>query len=305
MKNKIIYICMVFVMIVTFTCTNLVIAASKPRVAVGGPSSGTAEVGGTIRYTVNIYNNATSVNLNSSSVTVHNASANVSVEGSGNTSRTIVLSNIQGSVGSSVFITVAAGVATNEKGSSLATPQSTSFTIVATTPSNPPPPDNNQNNNNSGNNGNNGGGNTLPPNSGNNNKPQDKPEEKKDETAPTMEIGRLSKKSVKIGEDISFEVQYKDETEMGEITLNKNDITLYGFKADIKVSGDGNKRVVTLSNIQGNLGGLKYVKIGTKTAKDKAGNQVKEDGKTEVFKVVDNSSKNKPDDWIENPNTGR
>lgn len=303
MKNKIIYICMILVMVVTFTCGNLVIAASKPRVAVAGPSSGTVEVGGTIRYPVNIYNNATSVNLNAGSVTVHNASANVSVEGSGNTSRTIVLSNIQGSVGSSVFITVAAGVASNEKGSSLATPQSTSFTIVATTPT-PPPSDNNQNNNNGGNTGNNGGNNTLPPNTGNNNKPQDKPEEKKDETAPTMEIGSLSKKSVKIGEEISFEIQYKDETEMGEITLNKNDITLYGFKAEIKVSGDGNKRTITLSNIQGNLGGLKYIKIASKTAKDKAGNQVKEDGKTEMFKVIDNNTKNKPDDWIENPNTG-
>lgn len=303
MKNKIIYICMILVMVVTFTCGNLVIAASKPRVAVAGPSSGTVEVGGTIRYPVNIYNNATSVNLNAGSVTVHNASANVSVEGSGNTSRTIVLSNIQGSVGSSVFITVAAGVASNEKGSSLATPQSTSFTIVATTPT-PPPSDNNQNNNNGGNTGNNSGNNTLPPNTGNNNKPQDKPEEKKDETAPTMEIGSLSKKSVKIGEEISFEIQYKDETEMGEITLNKNDITLYGFKAEIKVSGDGNKRTITLSNIQGNLGGLKYIKIASKTAKDKAGNQVKEDGKTEMFKVIDNNTKNKPDDWIENPNTG-
>ncbi len=306
MKSKITYILMVLVLLVTFTCGNLVIAASKPRVAVGGPSSGTVEVGGTIRYSVNIYNNATSINLNAGSVTVHNGSANISIEGSGNTSRTIVLSNIQGSVGSSVFITVAAGVASNEKGSSLATPQSTSFTIVATTPQNPP--QNNQNNNNSGNNGGNSGNNTLPPNNGNNsnnNSPQEKPEEKKDETAPTMEVGSLSKKSVKVGEEISFEIQYKDETEMGEVTLNKNDITLYGFKADIKISGDGNKRKVTLSNIQGNLGGLKYVNIASKTAKDKSGNQVKEGGKTEMFKVIDNDTKNKPDDWIENPNTGR
>lgn len=305
MKSKITYILMVLVLLVTFTCGNLVIAASKPRVAVGGPSAGTAEVGGTIRYSVNIYNNATSVNLNAGSVTVHNASANISIEGSGNTSRTIVLSNIQGSVGSSVYITVAAGIASNEKGESLATPQSTSFTIVATTPSNPPQ----NNNNNGGNNGGNNENNTLPPNTGNNNnnnnKPQEKPEEKKDETAPTMEIENLSKKSVKVGEEISFEIQYKDDTEMGEITLNKNNITLYGFKADIKISGNGNKRTVTLSNIQGNLGGLKYIKVASKTAKDKAGNQVKESGKTEMFKVIDNDTKNKPDDWIENPNTGR
>ena len=33
--------------------------------------------------------------------------------------------------------------------------------------------------------------------------------------------------------------------------------------------------------------------------------EVKEKGKTATFKVIDNDTKNKPDDWIENPNTGR
>jgi len=130
-------------------------------------------------------------------------------------------------------------------------------------------------------------------------------DEKKDETAPTMEIGNLSETTTQIGKEISFDITYKDETEMGDITLNNNDITLYGFKADVKISGEGNTRKVTLSNIQGNLGGLKYIRIASKTAKDKAGNEVKESGKTSMFKVVNNDTKNKPDDWIENPNTGR
>ena len=132
-----------------------------------------------------------------------------------------------------------------------------------------------------------------------------KEEEKKDETAPTMEISELSDKTTQIGKEISFEISYKDETEMGEITLNNNDITLYGFKADINISGDGNSRKVTLSNIQGNLGGLKWIEIADKTAKDKAGNLVKEKGKTSTFKVVNSDTKNKSDDWIENPNTGK
>ncbi len=316
MKKKLLYICMVLVMVITFTCSNFVIAAAKPRVAVGGPSSGTCEVGGTIRYPVNIYNDPTSVNFTSGSVVVHNGSATISVEGSG-TSRTVVLSNVQGSIGASVYITINAGIASNDKGVSLATPQSSSFTIVATV--NNDKPSNPGNNNN---NGNNNGNTTLPPNNNNNNSggnnnsngnnnngntQNNEPpkEEKKDEVAPTIEIGKLSDDEIKLGEEISFEIQYKDETEMGEITLDKKDITCYGFSADIKISGEGNKRTVTLSNIQGHLGGLKYVKIAKGTAKDKAGNVVKDGGKTAMFKVIDNDTKNKPDDWVENPNTGR
>ena len=98
-----------------------------------------------------------------------------------------------------------------------------------------------------------------------------------------MEIGDFSKSSCERGEEISFEITYKD----------------------VKISGDGNKRKVTLSNISGNLGGLKYVSISGGTAADKAGNKVKDGGKTAMFKVVDQDTKNKPDDWIENPNTGR
>lgn len=312
MNKKIIYFCMVLVMVFVCTCSNFVVAASIPRLAIGAPSSGTVEVGGTIRYNVNIYNNATSVTLNASHIRLGGGvSANISVEGSGNAQRTIVLSNIQGSVGATGYISyIAGGVASNEKGGSREMNiTSSSFTIVATQNNNPAPnpqPGNDNNNNNNWNNNNN----YLPPNTNNtennNDNPNNEdPEEKKDETAPTMEIGELSEKVTQIGKEISFEISYKDETEMGEITLNNNDITLYGFKADINISGDGNSRKVTLSNIQGNLGGLKWIEIADKTAKDKAGNLVKEKGKTSTFKVVNSDTKNKSDDWIENPNTGK
>lgn len=305
MNKKLIYICMTLVMVVVCTCSNFVVAASIPRLAVGSPSSGTVEVGGTIRYTVNIYNNATNVTLKPSDIRISGVSANISVEGSGNNQRTIVLSNVQGSVGNVGYISyIAGGVATNEKGGSKEMNiTSTSFTIVATVNNEPQPPEPETP-------GNPGDG-YLPPSTENPSVEEptipeepEKPEEK-DTTPPTMEIGELSTTTTQIGKEISFKLNYKDEKEMGEITLNKNDITLYGFKADIEITGDGNTRKVTLSNIQGNLGGLKYIKIKSKTAKDKAGNEVQESGKTSMFKVVNNDTKNKPDDWIENPNTGR
>lgn len=294
--KKILYIFMILAVTITCVIPNIVIAAVIPRVAIGGPSSGTVEPGGTIRYTVNIYNKATNVTLKPSDIRISGVTANISVEGSGNEQRTIVLSNIQGSVGAVGYISyIAGGVATNEKGGSLELNlTSTSFTIVAPVNNTPAPepqqPSTPQQ--------------TLPPV----NVPEPKPEEPKEEPdteAPTIEIGALSSDSIKIGEDISFEIKYKDNKEMGEITLTNHDITLYGFKADIKITGEGNTRTVTLSNVQGHLGGLKYITVAGNTAKDKAGNVVKNGGQTSMFKVIDNDTKNKPDDWIENPNTGR
>lgn len=294
--KKLLYIFMILTITLSCVCPAELVAAVIPRLGIGSPSSGTVEVGGTIRYNVNIYN-ADNVTLKASDIRINGVTANITVEGSGTKQRTIVLSNIQGSVGSVGYISyVAGGVATNKNGGSMEMNiTSTSFTIVATVNNTPAPQPQPQQPTN-----------PLPPVV--QPTPEPKPEEPKEEpdtTAPTMEIGQYNKESIKIGEEISFEIKYNDDKEMGEITLNENDITLYGFKANIKISGEGNTRTVTLSNVQGHLGGLKYVTIAGNTAKDKAGNAVKDGGKTAMFKVIDNSIKNKPDDWIENPNTGR
>ena len=303
MKKKILSICMILVMVLVCTCSNVVIAVAKPRLGVTSPSSGTVEVGGSITYKVNIYN-ATNVTLKPSDIRIAGVSANISVSCSGVNERYITLSNIQGSVGATGYISyIAGGVATNEAGGNLEMSgnigwNSAGCTIVASyvpEPTPAPAPDNG------------GSNNYLPPsvdNGDNGNNEEQKPEEK-DETAPTMEISEFSKSSCELGDEISFEINYKDDKEMGSITLENKDITLYGFKADVKISGEGDKRKVTLSNISGNLGGLKYVSIVGGTAQDKAGNKVKDGGKTAMFKVVNSDTKNKPDDWIENPNTGK
>lgn len=309
--KKIAYVFVFALIVLTCTCCSFLVAAPVPRLAIKPPSSGTVEIGGTIRYEVVIYS-ATNVTLNPSNIRIAGVRADISVEGSGNNSRTIVLSNIQGSVGSIGYISyIAGGVATNGSEKSIEMNiTSTPFTIVATVSQEPTPqppvqepeqqpeplPPNNPQQNPEGNNNNNENPNEENP---------EEPKEEEDTTRPEIQLTELSKKRVKVGEEISFDVIYTDNKEMGDITLEKKDFTLYGFTADIKIDADGNKRRVTLSNIQGMLGGMKYVKIASKTAKDKAGNLVNGGAVTEYFKIYDNDTRNKADDWIENPNTGR
>lgn len=293
--KKVLYVLMALVLVTTFTLGNTVVAAALPRLGISTPSSGTVQVGGTISYNVMIFNNPTSVTLKASDIRIAGVNANISVSGSGNT-RTITLSNIQGSVGSVGYISyIAGGVAVNEMGGNVEmNVTSASFTVVATpapapapqpTPTYEPTP-------------------TLPPQT----TPTPEtptPAQEEDKEAPKMEVENFSSQSIQKGDSLSFKVKYSDNKEMGDITLNNNDIKLFGFTADIEITGDGSERTVTLKNIQGDLGGLKYVKIADNTAKDKAGNSVGEGKQTGMFKIVNNDTKNNPDDWIENPNTGR
>lgn len=132
MKKKLTIISLIICMMLcnVYPC---LIAAVPPRLGITSPSSGTVEVGGTIKYTVNIYN-ATDVTLEASDVKISGVSADISIEGSGNSQRIIVLSNIQGSIGSVGYISyISGGVAKNEVGESREMNiTSTSFTIVAT-----------------------------------------------------------------------------------------------------------------------------------------------------------------------------
>ena len=219
--KKILYLVMVLVLVVTFTIENSVVAISIPRLGIGSPSSGTVQVGGTITYPVNIYNDATSVTLKASDIRIAGVTADISVTGSGNSYRTIVLSNIQGSVGSVGYISyVAGGVATNERGGNREMNiTSAQFTIVATpAPAPQPQPENNNTN-------------VLPPqenNDGNNNTntQEPTPEQVEDKEAPKMIIDGYTSESVGRGESISFKVKYTDNVEMGEITLNKTSFLL-------------------------------------------------------------------------------
>lgn len=116
------------ILLITITISSMpigaVMAAVRPSVGVSAPSKTSVNKGGSVSYTI-IYTEATSINLSSSYVTLNGFSANVSVSGSGRT-RTVTLSNIQGTVGNK-SIAIKANSARNGAGGALSTPNSVSF----------------------------------------------------------------------------------------------------------------------------------------------------------------------------------
>lgn len=314
--KKIASIMLFMIVFTTIPFLNFVVAAGiTPTVSIYPPNSGVVEVGGTVSYRV-VATNATSFSISASDVGLaRGVTANISVQNVNSKEKIIVLSNIQGNVGASGYIAIKAGVAKNGGVSSKTTPASPAFTIIESqvvtptptptpelTPSPSEIPNNNNNSNNNNNNNENNNGNEQ---SGTTEEPKEEKPEEKDTESPRISIAKASPSSTKVDGEIIFSVDYTDNVGVESITLNEKDITLYGFTATIKVTGDGNARKITLTNIKGDLGGLKYIKIAKGTAIDKAGNKISDSTKSGYFKLVDDTTSSKPDDWIQNPNTGR
>lgn len=97
-----------------------------------------------------------------------------------------------------------------------------------------------------------------------------------DKTAPTMYISRpvngMGSSYINNGDTLTFEVEFSDNFELDEIFLSPDMIDLgEGLDADITVTGQGTKRKVSLSNING-VQGEHVVTVKTGAANDKAGN---------------------------------
>lgn len=317
--KKIISILIVVFLFTSLPIVNPVIAANvAPTVAIYPPSSSAVRQGGSISYRV-VAKNATSFNISRSDIGIaRGISADISIQDVNANEKIIVLNNIQGEVGADGYIAIRAGVAKNGSVGSATTPASAAFTLLQkeqpqqpqqpqkpqepqqpVQPQQPVTPPTQEPSNN---------GNTTPEETNNkennNQKPSENPE-KKDTESPTLNITKASPSSIYIDGEVSYTLEYSDNIGIESITLSEKDITLYGFTANIKISGSGNTRTVTLSKIQGDLGGVKYIKIVAATASDKAGNKIKNATRSDYFKIVNDKTKNKPDDWIENPNTGR
>lgn len=116
------------ILLITITMSSMpvtaVMAAVRPSVGVSSPSKSSVNAGDSVSYTI-IYSDADNINLSASYVVLNGFSANISISGSGNT-RTVRLSNIQGSAGKK-SISIRANSATNNVGGALATPNSVSF----------------------------------------------------------------------------------------------------------------------------------------------------------------------------------
>lgn len=151
-----------------------------------------------------------------------------------------------------------------------------------------------------------------------------------DNVAPVATISGPSASSVYAGGTVTYKITYTDNVGIKAINLNANDIRLSGFTANKNVSINGNVATITLSNIQGSIGGDKVIYVTGGTAIDNNGNlcnAVTGSAFSIVQKASNNSNNNnnnsnnnssnnqttennnkndgKPSDWVANPNTGK
>jgi|GEM_PF-2104716 len=134
-----------------------------------------------------------------------------------------------------------------------------------------------------------------------------------DSIPPVLVITGPNPNSIYAGQTVTYTAVYTDDIGIANIWLNSGSIILNGFTANIRIAVSGNNRIITLTNVQGSIGGSKTISITGGTAIDAAGNLC--NAATSLpFQIVQNTTPvdpkpqvppvNRPADWIENPNTG-
>jgi len=262
---KTISIFLLMAVVVSNLPLGTIVAGVRPSVAISSPSTRTVEEGTSVTYTVK-FSYADTVNDIRDYINLNGFTANVNVSGSGD-ARTVTLSNVQGTAGKKT-ISIDAGVASNDNGNSYETPDSTSFTLVEKVVNNNT---NNDTNNNVNNNTNNNTNNNVVVNNA-------------DKVRPSLSISSPSVKNVNVGGTVSYKVTFADNRGVSAINLTNADITLNGFTATVNISGTGNTRTITLSNVQG-AAGKKSIVIKSGVAIDAAGNASFESPVSESFTI--------------------
>lgn len=251
-------------------------------------SSKVVDEGGEIRFTVGYSNDINQITLSNNDLGLTGFTANIDIQRNGN-ERVVILSNIHNSNSNAnnKSIYISEGTALSSNGA-LANPMRTAeFSIRATTPT---------------------------------------PTPSTDDVAPVASISGPNPANVYAGGTVTYKVTYTDNVGIKAITLNANDIGLSGFTANKSVYISGNVATITLSNIQGNVGGNKFIKVTAGSAIDAQGNMCNavtggafsivqknnnnnNNGQNNNDKPQDTNNNNqnngKPKDWVANPNTGK
>ena len=94
-----------------------------------------------------------------------------------------------------------------------------------------------------------------------------------DKTAPTVTIYKANPASIYAGETVKYIVRFSDETKLGKIHFDSSYVILNGFTANVSVSGEGETRLVTLTNVQGTPDSNNSITVKAGAAEDAAGNK--------------------------------
>lgn len=228
-----------------------------PKVNISAPSKSTISEGDTITYTVKVTDNSgiAAINITKSDIVMKGFTATITIKKAGINTNTITFSNIKSSNSStSKYFVIGKNIAVDIYNNFNVTTSSPVFSIKnkeeqeSTTPVTKPIT-----------------------------KPATKPTTQKTDTVlPVVKISKPSSTSVNEGETISFTINFSDNKGIRSVNLEKKNIKLNGFEADIKVEGKGNKsRKVTLSNIKGTNGKNKYITVNSGVVIDTTGNRSK------------------------------
>lgn len=251
--KKLLSIVMIMVVVMTLMPINAVVVEaaenSKPSISVSAPSIKDVKQGGTVTFTVNIVN-ADKIDFDENDVGIAGAgvTAQKKVTGTGNI-RTVILSNVQGPVGTIFSIAIRGGIASNAHGVSAQTPNSYGVKILA--------------------------GDTSTQN----------PSGTEDVSRPSVVVTNPSSSTVMEGGSIEYTFKYFDNRAVTSITLSPSDIILNGFTANISIKANGTDRTVVLSNIHGTAGN-KYISLKAGTASDLAGNKALGIDRTQSFRLI-------------------
>lgn len=106
-----------------------------------------------------------------------------------------------------------------------------------------------------------------------------------DSVRPSIAISAPNNTSVYNGGTVVYTVTFSDNKQISKINLSSSYVTLNGFSANVSVSGSGNTRMITLSNINGTAG-KKNISIKAGAAQDASGNSTYAISKSDSFTII-------------------
>ena len=125
-----------------------------------------------------------------------------------------------------------------------------------------------------------------------------------DEVRPSVSISEPSAKTVYAGGTISYVISFADNREVTKVNISEAYLIFNGFTANVKVTGTGNTRTVTLSNIQGEVGKNYNIVVLKGAVEDAAGNQSIQTPHSISFQIVKKATTATSTKLDNEPNTG-
>ena len=96
------------------------------------------------------------------------------------------------------------------------------------------------------------------------------------------------------GGSVSYVITFADNRAVTRVNLSQAYLIFNGFTADVTITGSGNTRTVTLSNVQGEVGKNYNIVVKAGAAEDAAGNGTIQTPHSISFQIIQKGSNSTP-----------